>query len=147
MQLVHFAVQIPKAERVGTDTLLARFREESSGILNWMLRGCLEYQKRGLDPPQAVINATAVYREEQDPIGDFLQECCVEKPSGFISKETFFQQYVLWFEKNHEKGTKMLTKRRFGNCVMNRDGVKNDKRAGQRGWTGLRLKGIKLLLI
>jgi putative DNA primase/helicase len=42
--------------------LLLKLRKELPGILNWAIQGCLEWQKRGLAPAKAVIQATEKYR-------------------------------------------------------------------------------------
>ena len=50
---------------------------EYSGILSWLLRGCLAWQQIGLDPPSIVKQAVAEYRRDEDVLADFLNECCV----------------------------------------------------------------------
>jgi putative DNA primase/helicase len=55
--------------------------EESPGILNWLIEGCLEYQRVGLQIPKCVINETEMYRIENDGIGCFLNQMCVQDPS------------------------------------------------------------------
>lgn len=50
--------------------------KESEGILNWIIEGCLEYQREGLKIPQLVLDQTEGYRQENDVIGRFLSERC-----------------------------------------------------------------------
>jgi phage/plasmid-associated DNA primase len=38
--------------------------------------GCLKWQKIGLSPPQAVIDATAAYLETEDTIATWIDERC-----------------------------------------------------------------------
>ncbi len=74
-----FEVTIPVHER---DLQLAeKLKEEWPGILSWAIQGCLEWQRIGLAPPPAVIEATATYLAEQDAVGRFISERC-ETPSG-----------------------------------------------------------------
>jgi putative DNA primase/helicase len=47
---------------------------EWPGILRWAIEGCLEYQRRGLDQPPAVRDATKEYLETQDAIASWLEE-------------------------------------------------------------------------
>ena len=75
VMLVPFDVQIPKPER--DPDLGEKLWAERSGILNWLIAGLLAYLEIGLAEPDAVLDATAEYREESDPIGQFLAECCV----------------------------------------------------------------------
>jgi putative DNA primase/helicase len=74
IHLIPFNVQIPKKEQ--DRELPEKLKAELPGILNWALEGCLMWQEHGLEPPQEVQTATEEYREEMDPLGDFLAECC-----------------------------------------------------------------------
>jgi putative DNA primase/helicase len=54
--LLPFTVTIPHAER--NPNLREQLKAEWPGILSWMLEGCLDWQRRGLCPPKAVLDAT-----------------------------------------------------------------------------------------
>ncbi len=58
--------------------LREKLRAEWPGILAWLVRGCLEWQKEGLNPPASVAQATEEYFAENDPVGQWILECCVE---------------------------------------------------------------------
>ncbi|AFK66579.1 primase [Rhodobacter phage RcNL1] len=75
VMLIPFDVQIPPEERDAK--LGAKLWEERSGILNWLIGGLCDYLENGLQEPQSVLDATLEYREESDPIGQFLTDCCV----------------------------------------------------------------------
>lgn len=55
---------------------------ERQGILAWMVRGCLDWQARrkagqpGLGASQLMLEMLAEYQEEQDTLGQFIQDCC-----------------------------------------------------------------------
>jgi putative DNA primase/helicase len=72
--MVLFDVQIPERER--DPDLGKKLYLEAPGILNWMIEGLLSYLEVGLQVPQQVQDATQAYREENDPIGMFLDACC-----------------------------------------------------------------------
>jgi putative DNA primase/helicase len=57
--LLPFTVTIPPEER--DRDLPEKLKAEWPGILRWMIQGCLEWQRLGLAPPQAVRDATAAY--------------------------------------------------------------------------------------
>jgi putative DNA primase/helicase len=76
--LVPFSVTIPPEER--DKTLPERLRDEWSGILTWMLEGCAEWQQKGLQPPAAVVKATAEYLEAEDSIATWIEERCDRSP-------------------------------------------------------------------
>src|SRR5690606_14553858 len=68
--LVPFPVQIPRDER---DPALAdRLMAEQSGILNRLLQALEIFREIGLAVPDAVRAATASYRDDSDPVGQFL---------------------------------------------------------------------------
>jgi putative DNA primase/helicase len=73
--LVPFDVQIPKDER--DPHLGEKLWEERAGILQWMVAGLLDYLQNGLREPGAVLVATEEYREASDPLGNFVEACCV----------------------------------------------------------------------
>ena len=56
--------------------LLMKLKAEMPGILNWAIRGCLDWQQGGLKPPAIVTDAVRAYREESDTLGRFISECC-----------------------------------------------------------------------
>jgi len=59
------------------DTDLAeRLKAEMPGILAWAIRGCLAWQRDGLQPPAVVAEASAEYFAEQDSIATWLAERC-----------------------------------------------------------------------
>tara|TARA_R100001198_G_scaffold4688_1_gene2459 strand:- start:2215 stop:4488 length:2274 start_codon:yes stop_codon:yes gene_type:complete len=59
------------------DEIIAKLKSESSGVLNWMIKGFQMYREEGLIQPDAVDNATRSYREEQDPLLEFISSSCV----------------------------------------------------------------------
>jgi putative DNA primase/helicase len=62
--MVPFNVSIPDAQQ--DKQLGAKLDAELPGILAWAVRGCLEWQEKGLGFPKAVSHATNAYREEMD---------------------------------------------------------------------------------
>ena len=85
LHLVPFNVQFQKPDDPSRDTTIpladlgleSKLTEELPGILAWAVRGCLQWQKQGLKPPQIVQDATEVYKAEQDALGQFIEDCCV----------------------------------------------------------------------
>lgn len=76
-----------------------KLQAEAPGILNWLLAGCLAWQKRGLDPaPAAVLSAIEVYRTESDPLAQFLEDKCVEAPQAIVMAGPAYKAYSIWAE-------------------------------------------------
>ena len=67
--------------------------EEGSGILNWCIAGCLEWQKHGLGIPSSVQRETAQYRNDTDVIGDWVERDCLVEPGLRCSISTIYASY------------------------------------------------------
>ena len=69
--------------------LVSELAHEAPGILRWAVDGCLAWQREGgLRHPASVLAATSEYQAEQDPLTDFLAECCVEVPNASVRAGT-----------------------------------------------------------
>ena len=57
---------------------------EASGILAWLVRGCLDWQQDGLEIPSGVLHERAEYREEEDTLHHFITDCCLLAPEARV---------------------------------------------------------------
>lgn len=71
---------------------------EAEGILAWCVRGCLDWQRRGLGTTDAVAAATEEYRVEQDSLHRFIDERCVLKADARIASSVLYAKYHTWCE-------------------------------------------------
>ncbi|MEG3153014.1 phage/plasmid primase, P4 family [Sphingomonas sp. ZT3P38] len=94
MMLVPWAVQIPLDEVDGK--LPEKLRKEASGVFNRMLAGLLDWKEEGLIPPDAVIAATAKYREQSDQLGRFLAECTKPTPGERSKSSILLNLFTAW---------------------------------------------------
>lgn len=99
--VIPFRHQIPEDQI--DRTLAGKLRAEYDEILLWLLEGYSDYLREGLNPPEAVRNATASYFEEQDMFQRFLNENYVIDPNGKIAARTLYQHYQSWCVENGEK--------------------------------------------
>lgn len=76
---------------------------ELSGILQWLIAGCLEWQRIGLQPPQEVILATQEYRSENDKLQDWIDDCCVVNEKLISSPKDLYRNFQTWCLSNGEK--------------------------------------------
>ena len=72
LRIIPFRHQPARPDRSLGDALQA----EAPAILRWMIEGGLAWQENGLDPPPAVIEATAACLEETATLDAFLAERC-----------------------------------------------------------------------
>jgi putative DNA primase/helicase len=92
--LVPFAVTIPPERR--DPDLLAKLKAEWPGILRWMIQGCLDWQREGLNPPAAVRDATQEYLEAEDALAAWIEECAARDPQRWEGTETLFGSWSGW---------------------------------------------------
>ena len=98
-------------------TLKDRLREEATGILARAVRGCLAWQREGLNPPDSVRAATKAYREESDVLAPFFSERCVLDPSARTQARVLFEAYESWCDAKRIPADKRLNLRVFGTKI------------------------------
>jgi putative DNA primase/helicase len=116
--------------------LREKLKLEAGKILNWMLEGCVEWQKSGLQVPAICRTATANYMQSEDTIGQFLEEKCQFGEKLYVQAVELFKVYQDWVE--HE-GEEELPRKAFIAEITNRPNV-----VRQRVATGWRYHGISL---
>jgi putative DNA primase/helicase len=135
LRLVPFNVTIPDAER---DKLLTeKLRAERSGILNWLVEGCLLWQRQGLADSAAVKSATGEYQEEFDRLADFLSECCDRGADCRAPAKALFNAYAAYSDRQGVKHP--MSNTAFGRCLTER-GFHKVKRNDGYHRVGLALK-------
>ena len=135
--LVPFSVTIPAGERRPMSEMLATFKAELSGILNWAVSGYQDYIRNGLKIPSEVHVATGKYREDSDVLQTFLEEV-TEQGVGFTVRcQALYGAYKQWCDTNNEFP---LNSRRLSDALKER-GFANRAGAHNRyEWIGLRLR-------
>ena len=135
IRLVPWAVTIPPAQQ--DKKLPIALRHELAGILAWVVRGCLQWRREGLQAPDEVRKATGEYRAEMDVLAGFLVECCELDTGHWEYAKDLYECYKRWCDENGERPE---PQRKFGGRLGER-GFQRD-RGGSRGagiWRGVRL--------
>lgn len=109
--LVPFDVTIDAKSR--DPKLLEKLKVEGAGILNWALAGLQQWQQNGLAAPNKIEAATAAYRDEQDIIGEWLNDHCNIGPGRTAKKADLYRAYQHWMKNNGHSplAQKRLTRR------------------------------------
>lgn len=115
IMLVPFTVSLD--DQAADKTMPERLKAELPGILAWCVRGCLEWQQRGLDAPAEVTAATSVYRQDQDVIGAFLDECTIADRSVRVKAKDLYKRYSDWATSANENVANL---RVFGTAIEER---------------------------
>jgi putative DNA primase/helicase len=135
IRLIPWSVTIPPAEQ--DKKLPTALRGELAGILAWIVRGCLQWRREGLQAPNEVRKATGEYRAEMDVLAGFLAECCELDTDHWEYAKDLYECYKRWCDENGERPE---PQRKFGGRLGER-GFQRD-RGGSRGagiWRGVRL--------
>ena len=123
------------SERRSDKELLPKLREELPGILAWLVRGCLLWQRDGLQKPQFILDATEAYRRSEDMIEDFIEDVCIIDPAAETSSADLYERFSEWWESNVSK--RVPTQNSFGRMMKGK--YKKEKRGIYR-YLGIRLK-------
>lgn len=133
IKLIPFTTRIPEEKQ--DKRLEDKLRQEASGILNWLLEGTDRWKREGLIAPEEILNATDEYRGEMDVVGNFLKECCIQKPDISIRIRELFKAYQDWCDDNNEHA---VSERFFG-LHLKEMGFEQGRSADARHWLGLGL--------
>ncbi len=125
VHLIPWTVTIPEDE-IDKD-LPAKLRAELPGILRWAVEGCLAWRREGLRPPAAVVAATKDYRDGEDVIGAFIEECTA--PGERVAQPALYEAYRRWAERG---GERQVSARAFGEALEDRGYER--KRTNGRTW-------------
>ena len=99
-------------ERAKDPHLWKGLEAEASGILAWLVRGCLAWQHQGLANPDVVLSEGEAYRREQDHLDAFLADCCVIHEKATVGAASLFETYSAWGKTNNMR--RLLNGTTFG---------------------------------
>jgi putative DNA primase/helicase len=134
--LIPFVVTIPPGER--DRALPEKLKAEWPGILAWMIEGCLAWQREGLSPPSAVLEATAAYLDAEDSIANWFADSCECDPRSYVNSSVLFGSWSAWCERSNESPG---SQKGFSD-KLEAKGFRKDrlgKAAGGRGFHGIRV--------
>jgi phage/plasmid-associated DNA primase len=100
------------------------------------VRGCLAFQEQGLAIPSSITLSTEKYRDEEDRILHFLNECCVMQSEVSVKASLLYEAYKTWCEEN--QFGRGMNATLFGNEI----GKRFEKK---RGNTGMIYQGVRVL--
>lgn len=121
--------------------LPAKLKAELPGILNWAIAGCLAWQQDGLGEAAAVTDATEDYRDEEDEIGEFIDDMCVL--GGQETKSNLYAVFYEWCKVEHLiHPSRILSRKLFAMRMRSRSGIVSHKSNGIHWWGGISLKNV-----
>jgi putative DNA primase/helicase len=113
--------ELEEWERIADPDLELELKAEASGILAWLVQGCLDYQKHGLKTPQSVIEDTHEYQQDEDDLGQFLDEYCRIQRGVKTPSTEIYVVFDKWWKKiitgRKDKG---ISQKAFGRMMKRR---------------------------
>ena len=145
LKCVPFLQRIDENDPEIDKQLLGKILAESEGILAWAVRGAMRWAKEGLKKPIEIEEAVAEWRDADDPLKPFLEQCCeveINDPHCFCRCQDFTRSYQAWCKENNELQLKSsrLTQR----LLLKGISLSRSRRTGPGGtqvrtWEGVRL--------
>lgn len=133
---VSFKVTIASDKR--DKTLDEKLKAELPGILRWAMEGCLLWQKEGIEPPESEKLVAKIYREDQDVVKKFVDECCESVSSATTPFRDLYDSFEQWCTDN---GETLLNVKEFGKRLTER-GYEAERKPGVRVRMGIKLRPL-----
>lgn len=114
-----------------------------SGILRWLVEGCLEWQQTGLSPPDAIIKAVDKLSAEEDYVGQFVGDCLnivPDQPDARLPCKSMYAAFEWWWSENMDSRQKRMPAMKTVNKQLRDRGFIIDKRGGRTHVFGMILK-------
>lgn len=119
--------------------LIARLSAEKSGILNWLIEGCLAWLPLRKVPRPAIVDAAiASLRSGSSPVAEWLAEACdLSDRSQREGATVLYNAFKAWCEA--QSLDKIPTQRRFGDGLTDRQVYVAKDRRGNKVRCGISL--------
>lgn len=98
LQDIGWDVIVPPAKRIQglAEKIIA---SEAAGVLNWAIRGCLDWQKQGLAVPDSVTAKTREHIAQSNPLATWLEEETDAVPDAVTENGQLYGSYKTWAER------------------------------------------------
>lgn len=135
MKRIEFNHAVPKEKR--DESLKPYLQKEGAGaVLAWAVQGCLLWQKEGLKMPESVKASTAKYKEESDPLNNWIEDCLTIERGAWTLTSYIQHNYK---EYCTEQGNKYPVNPKTIARKLETLGCKQERRNYGRGWAGVSL--------
>jgi putative DNA primase/helicase len=120
------------------DSIKARIVDPTQAgpaILAWAAEGCAKWLAEGLGEPEAVMQATAAYRKSQEPLADFVLDCCVMGAVQSVTATSLRTEYESWCKAEGIKHP--IGGKRWGDALRALGCKDRRGHGGVRMWDGI----------
>lgn len=137
---IPFVIPIPPQDRdPRVKQSLRADPDVMAAVLAWAVQGTRAWLGDGLQVPEIVEAATGEYREEMDPLGDYMGARIEWADDGWVSWTDLWESYTSWLADNGLRHR--MTQREFRSRLQGLGAEPKVHPSGSpRGWGGLRLR-------
>ena len=113
------------------------------GILAWLVRGCLEWQAQGLNPPEQIRAAAEDIRRNEDHLGRFIEDICerVAEDRKLLFK-SLYSAFDTWYQDNVDEDKRYRPSKKAIGDQLRRKGYPVENVGGQTYVHGLWIDGV-----
>lgn len=135
LHVIRFNAYFP--EMIQDKYLEDQLRNELPGILNWAIKGCLEWQElKSLAPPEGVLLEQNVSNIYLDIMYRFFEDRLELSPSSRIKKTAVYKLYQDWCQ---EHNIQMIPKKHFYKLFLDNN-IKETQIDGYDVFIGMQMK-------
>ena len=139
LRLVPFNVKIPDSE---VDRHLSeKLQLEASGILNWLIEGCLNWQREGLNPPKVVLDTMYEYKCDMDEMFEFFDACLIKDTRAITPHAILYTAHKLWCEIDE---VPIMSKKKFTQNMRKRGYPPTGRERDQTGKLNRAFRNIRV---
>lgn len=123
------------------DRVLARLEDERSGVLNWLIKGCLDWlATRKIPQPQSMTGVLADYWADSSPLLEWMGEWCdTSDPNAKTGAKELYAHFKQWCEDGGIEHIPTSTK--FGRDLRDKQFRSWKDARGVRFRMGISLRG------
>src|SRR6056297_1365064 len=100
VKVIPFNKVIPDEEQ--DKQLKTKLLKEMPQILGWMIKGCLLWQRHGLNEPDKLKDAHKDYRSEMDIVQRWINEACLIDETEYTPSSELFENFSNYVQQNKE---------------------------------------------
>jgi putative DNA primase/helicase len=114
--------------------------QTGAAILSWAAEGCAQWLEQGLGEPEAVMHATDAYRRSQEPLADFVADCCRLGPGLNVPATRLREEYEMWCKSEGIKHP--IAGKRWGSALRAL-GCTDRRTTNTRLWDGIDIRLVE----